>query len=97
MCGIAAVALESTYLVTSYMPPEENQFLHASIPVRGLVAVCIAGILLTEGQNRRMSKEGFWELTGLMVADTLAFTANGLWLGRWDGIVSGATAAIWGV
>ena len=32
--GVATVAIGLAYLFTAYMPVEENQWLHASVPVR---------------------------------------------------------------
>lgn len=81
------------------MPPAENQFLHAAVPVRGFLAACMGGVLLMHGRkgNMSMSTEGWWEFMALMVLDAGACAVTGLWLGRWDGIVSGATAALWGM
>ncbi|KAH7098072.1 hypothetical protein BKA62DRAFT_402640 [Auriculariales sp. MPI-PUGE-AT-0066] len=50
--GVATLGLGLAYLSTSYMPINENQFLHASAPVRMVLGV-VAGIklVLSRGNN----------------------------------------------
>jgi len=72
------------YLATSYMPITENQWLHASVPVR-MILGAVAGVralLATEG-------EVTWELIVIMLYDGLGGLLLGWSLGRWDGKVAG--------
>jgi hypothetical protein len=88
--GIVITGLEITYLVTSYMPFEENQFVAASVPVR----IFLAGLMATVcGLNwKSMSRSGLWEIVGLAAMDASAGIWLGTKLGRWDGMVKGALA-----
>jgi|ERR1700760_1246709 len=45
IAGITSFGIGLAYLTTSYMPISENQFLHASVPVRILLAL-LAGLRL---------------------------------------------------
>ena len=47
MSGITTLAIGIAYLATSYMPIEQNQFLHASVPVRIFLALLAALRLVT--------------------------------------------------
>jgi len=88
LLGIVITGLEVTYLVSSYMPFEENQFIAASIPIRIFLSTLMLSVCVIH--RKRMSGSGFWELIGLAVLDGFA----GIWLGntfgRWDGMVRGA-------
>jgi hypothetical protein len=60
MAGITTLAIGVAYLATSYMPISENQFLHASVPVRVILAL-LAGLRLlivdnitTDGRNQML-------------------------------------------
>jgi hypothetical protein len=88
LLGLVIAGLESLYLVASYMPIEENQFIAASIPVRLALAISMGGICVVH--KNTMSKSGFWELVGLGVLDGGAAVVLGIWLRRWDGMVQGA-------
>ncbi|KAJ9634587.1 hypothetical protein H2199_008870 [Coniosporium tulheliwenetii] len=55
LLGIATLALGLTYLGTSHVPVAENQFLHASVPVRLLISVLLGTSVLVRG--RGMSQE----------------------------------------
>ncbi|KAJ7887277.1 hypothetical protein B0H14DRAFT_2696045 [Mycena olivaceomarginata] len=56
--GITTIALGMSYISTSYMPMAENQFLHASAPVRVLLAL-LAGLkwLTIDAENARLYKK----------------------------------------
>lgn len=69
------------------MPLEENQFVHASVPVRLMLSAAMLGICLLKG--KQMSKGGYWELMGLAIFDGIAATVLGFYLGRFDGIIGG--------
>jgi hypothetical protein len=70
------------------MPIEENQFVHASVPVRLFLSGLMGAVVLL---NRgRMSMEGFWEFVGLAIMDGAAAVWLGWKLGTWDGMVKGA-------
>lgn len=80
--GIATIGIGVAYLLTSYMPTEDNQWLHASVPVRLLLASLLvlkvlAGTGLTSDEKR--------SLLSLAIYDGLGGVVLGLWLGRWDG------------
>ncbi|EEH05424.1 predicted protein [Histoplasma capsulatum G186AR] len=51
--GIAVTGLGLSYLLTSYVPIEQNQFLHASVPVRIILATLAAARLPTAPQAER--------------------------------------------
>jgi hypothetical protein len=86
--GVVLTALEVTYLVSSYMPFEENQFIAASVPVRLGLSVVMGAVCLIH--RKSMSDSGFWELITLAVLDGSAAIQLGLRLGRWDGMVVNA-------
>jgi hypothetical protein len=86
--GILATGLEVTYLVASYMPLEENQFIAATVPVRLALAGMMAAVCAIH--RKSMSKSGFWELVALTLLDGSAAIGTGLYLGRWDGMVVNA-------
>jgi hypothetical protein len=82
--GIATTAIGVAYLFTSYMPIEENQWLHASVPVRLLLAsLLILRALIGNG----LTSEEKRSLVNLGIYDGLGGVVLGLWLGRWDGRV----------
>ena len=60
MSGVTTLAIGLAYLATSYMPIEQNQFLHASVPVRILLALLATLRLLLvkdltgEGRNEML-------------------------------------------
>ncbi|KAF9883874.1 hypothetical protein FE257_002717 [Aspergillus nanangensis] len=84
--GLVASALMLPYFVSSYMPVEENQFLHASVPIRLALAVGLGGNVLLRGR-KGMSEEGFWEFVALAVLDGVGAVWLGFYLGRFDGMV----------
>jgi hypothetical protein len=88
LLGVVTVGLEVTYLVSSYMPLKDNQFLAASVPVRlGLAA--LMGVVCVI-HRKTMSQSGFWELATLAVLDASAAIELGLQFGRFDGMVVNA-------
>ncbi|GIJ86691.1 hypothetical protein Asppvi_005584 [Aspergillus pseudoviridinutans] len=85
--GVVACALQLPYFLCSYMPIEENQWLHVTVPVRLAVSAALGVNLLFRG--RRMSEEGLWEFLALGVTDLVGAVMLGWELGRFDGMVSG--------
>jgi FtsH-binding integral membrane protein len=86
MAGITTLAIGVAYAVTSYMPMEQNQFLHASVPVRiALAAIAAVRMLLIDN----MSKEGKNEMLFVLFYDGLGGLICGWQLGRWDGRIAG--------
>ena len=83
--GIASVAIGLAYLFTAYMPVEENQWLHASVPVRLLLGVLLGIRTLVGGGLTTAEKRS---LLGLGLYDGLGAVVLGLWLGRFDGRLS---------
>jgi hypothetical protein len=88
LLGVAICALEVNYLVTSYMPFEENQWIASSVPVRLGVSALLG--LLGVVHRKNMTTAGFWELVALAVIDAGAAISLGLQLGRFDGMVPNA-------
>ena len=89
--GISSLAIALSYLTTAYMPISENQFLHASVPVRLLLAG-IAGLNAYMGEKRvgdAESERVRRTLWGIMVYDGLGAVWAGLLLGKWNGRVPG--------
>ncbi|PGH27187.1 hypothetical protein AJ80_01144 [Polytolypa hystricis UAMH7299] len=82
MTGIAATGLGLAYLFTSYMPVEQNQFLHASVPVRLILAALAALKLPTAWASDRNP------LLVVALYDGL----GALWLGYSLGIYNGRIA-----
>jgi hypothetical protein len=82
--GIATFALGVAYLATSYMPISQNQFLHASAPVRMLIGA-LCGLKLLIGRNK-LTKNGRQTLLMLGLYDGIGGFLVGYWLGRWDGL-----------
>ena len=85
LLGIATLGLGLAYLTTAYMPISQNQFLHASVPVRVALAVVAAGRAIVGGPR---DKE-WGSLWIVAVYDGLGGLVLGWMLGRWDGRVSG--------
>jgi hypothetical protein len=83
--GIATIGIGVAYLFTSYMPIEQNQWLHASVPVRLLLAaLLILRALIGTGLTVAEKKS----LLSLAIYDGLGGAVLGLWLGRWDGRIA---------
>lgn len=93
MCGLAAVCVLRHKLHATRGEPVLTRINSC----QGILGCVYRRNSAEGGRKGRMSKEGFWELTGLTVVDFMAAVGNVLWLGRCDGIVSGASAALWGV
>ncbi|KAK6341004.1 hypothetical protein TWF696_009316 [Orbilia brochopaga] len=83
--GITTTTIGLCYLGTSHVPIEQNQFLHASVPVRLAVAV----LLFTAGAvNRRKMDEKGWRVhVGFGLWDGIGALWLGWYLGRFDGRV----------
>ncbi|KAF7114657.1 hypothetical protein CNMCM5793_009608 [Aspergillus hiratsukae] len=84
--GISACLLMLPYFLSSYMPIEENQWLHVTVPIRLFLSSALGANLLLRGRN--MSEEGFWEFLALGVTDFVGAIMLGWELGRFDGMVS---------
>jgi hypothetical protein len=78
--GLATVGLGLSYLLTSYVEVERNQFLYATVPARLILAGLATVLLLLRGKG--MSTQARRELWGLVVYDTLSVLALGWWLGE---------------
>ncbi|RHZ64510.1 hypothetical protein CDV55_106614 [Aspergillus turcosus] len=85
--GVSACVLMLPYFLSSYMPIEENQWLHVTVPLRLFLSSALGANLLFRG--RQMSEEGFWEFLALGVTDFVGAIMLGWELGRFDGMVSG--------
>ncbi|KAJ6553606.1 hypothetical protein DFH09DRAFT_1366214 [Mycena vulgaris] len=85
--GIVTIALGMSYLATSYMPVAENQFLHASAPVRVLLAA-LAGLKWVRGRGdaRLYTKRN--ALLGVLLYDGLGGLGLGWYLGTFGGKVA---------
>lgn len=81
--GIATLAIGVAYPVTSYMPISENQFLHASVPVRIFLAL-VAGSRLLLFDN--MSKDGRNEMLFVILYDGIGAIICGWQLGNFSGV-----------
>ncbi|PGH07346.1 hypothetical protein GX51_01890 [Blastomyces parvus] len=81
--GVASTGLGLSYLFTSYVPIEENQFLHASVPVRIILAALAAARLPTAPKSERKN------LVILLLYDFLGGLMVGYILGQWNGKLPG--------
>ncbi|KAF2499489.1 hypothetical protein BU16DRAFT_273247 [Lophium mytilinum] len=89
--GMLALGLGAGYFAGSYMPLEQNQFVHASVPIRLGLAGIMFGVCAVKGR-KGMSEEGFWELMALGVFDVVGSVIVAFSLGPggvWDGKVKG--------
>jgi hypothetical protein len=86
--GSASISLGLAYIMTSYMPIAENQFLHASVPLRLMTSVLLA--LKYWSERRSMSEEGKREFLWVAAYDGALSLILGWQLGRWDGRVGGS-------
>ena len=82
MLGIATLGIAFGYLLTAFVPQEQNTYLYASVPARMMLAG-IAGVKLVLGSPPRK------ELLGILVYDGLGGLVLGWYLGRWDGKIPG--------
>jgi uncharacterized membrane protein YjjP (DUF1212 family) len=79
--GIATFALGVAYLATGYMPPEQNQFLAASVPVRMAIGgIAAAAAILGKGDRKT--------LIGVALYDGVGGWLVGQWLGNFSGRVA---------
>jgi len=81
--GIATLGLGLSYFSTSYVPISQNQFLHASVPVRMALAVLAAARALMG------PREEWGTLWGIALYDGLGGLLLGWSLGRWNGRIAG--------
>ncbi len=86
MAGITTLAIGMAYPITSYMPISENQFLHASVPVRVFLAL-MAGLRLLLTDN--LSKEGRNQMLFVFLYDGIGGLVCGWELGSFSGRVPG--------
>jgi hypothetical protein len=87
MLGIATTGLGLAYLSTAYMPVDKNQFLHASVPVRMVLAGAAGIKLLVAGKGMSADQlKSFW---GVALYDGIGGFLLGWWLGTWGGRVPG--------
>jgi hypothetical protein len=77
--GSASISLGLVYLMTSYVPIAENQFLHASVPLRLLTSVLLG--VKSWSERRTMSEEGKREFLWVCLRGLLA-EVEGCWAGR---------------
>ncbi|KAJ6262213.1 hypothetical protein Dda_3018 [Drechslerella dactyloides] len=81
--GITTTTIGLAYLGTSHMPIEQNQFLHASVPIRLAVAILL---FTAAAANRRTMDEKGWKVhIGFGLWDGVGALWLGWYLGRWDG------------
>jgi hypothetical protein len=85
LLGVTTSALMLPYFVSSYMPIAENQWLHASVPIRLWISAMLIGNVLL--RRKTMSREGYWEFLMLGVMDGVSAFTLGIYLGRFDGRV----------
>lgn len=81
------MGLGLAYLSTSYMPIAENQFLHASVPVRMILAG-ISGLRLLFAR-KSLGGTARRELLQVLLYDGIGGFLLGWYLGRWDGRIPG--------
>jgi hypothetical protein len=86
MAGFTTLAIGLAYLTTSYMPISENQFLHASVPVRILLAL-VAAVRLVIVRN--VSKDGQNEMLFVTLYDGIGGLICGWQLGNFSGRLPG--------
>jgi hypothetical protein len=86
MGGITLLAIGIAYLVTSYMPIAENQFLHASVPVRILLGIVAALRLLVV---KNISSDGRNEMLFVLLYDGVGGAICGWQLDNFSGRVPG--------
>jgi hypothetical protein len=82
MAGITSLGIGLAYLSTSYMPVAENQFLHASVPVRVLLAL-VAGLRLWFVDN--ISNDGRNEMLFVLLYDGIGALICGWQIGNFTG------------
>ena len=74
-----------TYLGTSYMPIEQNQLLHATVPLRFCTSAIMCWTWLRNRKN--LTQDGVGEFLGTAVYDLVSTVALGWWLGTFSGRV----------
>ncbi|KAF3939268.1 hypothetical protein ABW19_dt0206650 [Dactylella cylindrospora] len=83
LIGITTTTIGLAYLSTSYVPVEENQFLHASVPVR----LFVAALLATSAIVNRSTMDGKSRRThiGFALWDGVGALWLGWYLNNWSG------------
>jgi hypothetical protein len=85
MAGITTLAIGIAYAATAYMPISENQFLHASVPVRiGLALVAGLRLLLMRDV---LSADGVNQMLFVLLYDGFGGALCGWELGNFSGRV----------
>jgi hypothetical protein len=87
MAGITTLGIGLAYLSTSYMPIAENHFLHASVPVRVLLALVAASRLLL---FKNVSSAGRNEMLFVFLYDGFGGLLCGWQLDNFTGRVLGS-------
>ncbi|KAK6515452.1 hypothetical protein TWF506_007787 [Arthrobotrys conoides] len=83
LIGITTTTIGLAYLSTSYVPIEQNQFLHASVPVRLAIATLLATSAVV---NRKDMDDKSWRThVGFALWDGIGALWLGWYLDRWDG------------
>ncbi|KAK6363619.1 hypothetical protein TWF730_001043 [Orbilia blumenaviensis] len=83
LIGITTATIGLAYLSTSYVPIEQNQFLHASVPIRLGVATLLATSAVV---NQKDMDDKSWRThVGFALWDGIGALWLGWYLGRWDG------------
>lgn len=88
LLGLLSCTVMMPYFLSSYMPIEDNQYLHVSVPVRLLLSLSLCTNVLFRGQ-KDMSSEGVIEFLTFGVLDLVGALVLGLELGTFSGIVPG--------
>jgi hypothetical protein len=83
MAGITTLGIGLAYTATAYMPISENQFLHASVPVRMGLAIT-AGLRLLLMKDV-MSTDGVNQMLFVLLYDGLGGALCGYELGNFSG------------
>jgi hypothetical protein len=86
LLGLLSCTMMMPYFLSSYMPVEDNQWLHVSVPVRLLLSMSLCANVLFRGREA-MSREGFFEFLTLGVLDLVGALVLGQELGTFSGIV----------
>ncbi|KAK6499646.1 hypothetical protein TWF481_010009 [Arthrobotrys musiformis] len=90
LIGITTTTIGLAYLSTSYVPIEQNQFLHASVPVRLVIATLLATSAMVNAKD--MDDKSWRTHVGFAAWDGIGAVWLGWYLGRWDGRVDNASS-----
>jgi hypothetical protein len=86
LLGLLGCTMMMPYFLSSYMPIEDNQWLHTSVPVRLLLSGSLCTHVLFRGREA-MSREGFFEFLTLGILDLVGALVLGHELGTFSGII----------